>query len=188
MDQERFSDFIKEVLNSFDFDWFVTLGHNPATARKVDEWRREPPLTAAEAYWEDIWAETDPDGRQWKKPKTSRTVEESLDKWLDWVCGPPDSEGRRSLDYLWLEERRGRGEVRFHVLVARYGDGEHPQELFLWKDLSGGWAFTRQLDERIGGLIGYFVMREGCLLELNCGAFREQRSASDFIPWNSTRY
>jgi hypothetical protein len=177
MEQERFSDFIKEVLNSFDFDWFVTLGHNPATARKVDESR---------SYWEGIWAETDPDGRHWKK--TSWTVEESFDEWLDWACGPPDSRGRRSLDYVWLGERRGRGEVRFHVLIARCGDGEYRGLLHHWQHLSGGWAFTRQLDERIGGLIGYLVMREGCLLELNCGAFREQRSASDFIPWNSTRY
>jgi hypothetical protein len=177
MGEERFSDFIKEVLNSFDFDWFVTLGHNPATARKADEWRR---------YWEDIWSETDPDRRHWKK--TSWTVEESFDQWLNEFCGWPDSAGRRSQDYLWLEERRARGEVRFHVLVARYGEGEHPEELLRWRETSGGWAFQRELDERIGGLLGYLVMLRGCSLELNCGAFQGQRSASDFIPWNSTRY
>jgi len=175
--EERFSDFIKEVLDSSPFDWFVTLGHNPATARKVDESRR---------YWEDIWAETDPDRRHWKK--TVWTVEESIDIWLDEVCGWPDSSGRRSLDYFWLEERRVRGEVRFHVLVARYGQREHAQELLRWRELSGGWAFTRELDERIGGLLGYLVMRAGCTLELSCGEFLGQRSASDFIPWNPKSY
>jgi hypothetical protein len=168
--EENFFDFIEEVLNSGNFNWLVTLGFIPA---------RLPPVSRLTRYWEGIWEICDPDQRYWRRKPGD--VWDCWGVWLDEIeVGPPAGPGVR--DYIWLYERRLHGESRIHVLISDWQGFEDMWEL-RWKEISGGWAFTRDLDERIRGLLGYLVMRVGCPLELHCGGFRGRRTASDFRPW-----
>jgi len=173
---ESFSGFIKEVLGSFNFDWYVKLGYDPARCQPVSESRK---------LWESIWAVTDPDGHGgWTK--TPPTAWHCFDQWIDEIqIGRPHGPGVR--DYLWLEERQFPGQVIFHVLIADWNGFSDTWE-FRWKEISNGWAKTRELDERTGGLLSYLVMKAGCVLELNCGGIWGRYSDKDFKPWNPTRY
>lgn len=47
----------------------------------------------------------------------------------------------------------------------------------LWQQMSGGIAFQRQIDERIGGLLRQFVLKRNCILETGDG---ERYDAQEF--------
>ncbi len=177
MEEKNFLNFIEEVVNSNNFNWFVTLGYVPERHRKPGAW---------EKLWESIRAETDPDCREgWKK--IPATAQECLEQWIQEIQVGPGPGGPGIRDYLWLEEYRRDGKILFHVLVADWRGFEDTWER-RWRDISGGWARTRELDDRINGLLGYFVMRAGCVLRLNCGEFRGRFHATDFRPWKKKSY
>ena len=174
MHEENFSDFIKEVLGSCNFNWHVKLGFVRSRHPRVSEERKK---------WESVWAVSDPDGHEgWTKiPDTGW---DCFQQWLDEIQSePPRGAGVRN--YLWLEECQRDGDVTYHVLVADWDDSWTYEWEQRWKEISHGWAKTRELDERIGGLLGYLVMREGCVLELNCPGFQGHYSAQDFRPWRA---
>ncbi len=172
MEERIFLTFIEEVMNSNNFNWFVTLGYVPERHQKP---------SACLMHWESIWAETDPDCRErWKR--TPATAEECLEQWFEEVKRGPGPNGSGIRDYLWLEENRRDGKILFHVLLANWQGYEDAWEQ-RWREISGGWARTRSLDGRINGLLGHFVMRAGCALNLNCGEFRGRLTAGDFRPW-----
>jgi hypothetical protein len=170
---ENIIDFLKEVLSSSNFNWYVKLGFVPE--------RHHPPSESTK-MWESIWEATDPEGHGgWTK--TPRDAWECLEKWLDEIQIGPGPHGPGVRNYIWLEERRSEGQVVFHVLIANWNGFSDAWE-YRWKEISGGWTKTRELDERTGGLLGFLVMRVGCVLELNCGRFYGRYSAQDFRPWN----
>jgi hypothetical protein len=176
IEEERFSGFIKEVLESCNFNWYVKLGFVPERHPSVSEWRR---------HWESIWAVSDPDRQNWTK--TPDTAWDCFHQWLDEIQIGPGFQGPGVRNYLWLEERRSPGQVIFHVLIADWNGFSDAWEL-RWKEISHGWAKTRELDERTGGLLGYLVMRAGCALELNCGGFSGRYTAGDFRPWTERNF
>lgn len=169
-EQENFFDFIEEVLDSADFNGYMVLDYYPERIKPVD------PETK---HWEEIWAETDPSQKHWKKALTS--ADECFAEWLWAVEGsPPVGAGVR--DYLCLRERRPGGSIRFHVLIANW-EGDEYTWAYRWEEISRGWAFSREIGERIGGLLGYLVMRAGCSLEVECRGFpRRLYRAADFRP------
>lgn len=173
---ENISSFIKEVLESCNFNWYVKLGFVP---------ERHPSVSESTKLWESIWTLTDPDGHGgWTK--TPATALDCFDQWIDEIqIGRPCGPGVRN--YLWLEECQSEGRVVFHVLVADWNGFSDAGEL-RWKEISNGWAKTRELDERTGGLLAYLVMRVGCALELNCGGVPGRYSAQDFRQWNPKTY
>jgi hypothetical protein len=170
---ESITGFLREVLSSYNFNWYVKLGFVPA--------RHHPPSELTK-FWESVWEATDPEGHGgWST--IPGNAWECFEKWLDEIqVGRPHGPGVRN--YLWLEERRRDGQVVFHVLIADwngFADGwEHR-----WKEISNGWAKTRDPDERTGGLLGFLVMRVGCVLELNCGQCYGRYSSRDFRPWKT---
>lgn len=170
METENFMPYITEVLDSAGFDWFVTLGYDPS---------KQPSTSEVIKKWQQIWEETDPDCHEgWEKPPL--TARECLDQWLrdlDVSAGGP-----RAISYLVVEETRARGVILFHVLVAGWF-GSQEQWIWRWREISHGWAFTRQLDDRVAGLLGHFVMRVGYTLEVRSGEFRGSYNAKDFKPW-----
>ena len=173
---EPFSPFIREVLHSCNFDWYVKLGFDPEKHPRVTELTKE---------WESIWEATDPnhDGGWTKTPDTAF---DCIEQWLDEIQAPgPCGPGVR--DYFWLEERRLGGQRVFHILVANWNGFSDSWEQ-RWKQISHGWAKTRELDERTAGLLGYLVMRQACVLNLNCGDFKGRYIAEDFRPWNAKSY
>jgi hypothetical protein len=168
--------FLQEVLTSCNFNWYVKLGF-------VRE-RHHPPSDSTK-LWESVWQATDPEGDGgWAK--APRDAWECFNQWLDEIqIRGPHGPGVRN--YLWLEESRSGGQVVFHVLIADWSGFEDAWE-YRWKEISNGWAKTRPLDERTGGLLGFLVMRLGCVLKLNCGQFYGEYCAQDFRPWKPKSY
>ena len=168
---ESISSFIKELLNSCNFNWYVKLGFVP---------ERHPSVSESRKLWESVWAVSDPDGHAgWTK--TPDTAWDCFEQWLDEIqIGRPGGPGVRN--YLWLEECQGDGKVTFHVLVADWNGFSDAWEL-RWREISNGWAKTREMDDRTAGLLGFLVMKTGCILEVNCGGLPGRYSAQDFRPW-----
>jgi hypothetical protein len=82
-----------------------------------------------------------------------------------------------------IEERAMKRDFLFHILLGGCDWGvwdlkDHWSPL--WKRMSGGVAFPREIDERIGGLLCHLVIRRNCTLELGNGA---RYNASDFAEW-----
>jgi hypothetical protein len=129
-----------------------------------------------------------PERRGQASATPSSTAEECLCQWLNEARRGPGPLGPGIRDYLWVEEYRRDGSVLFHVLVADFQGFEDAWEQ-RWKEISGGWARTRSLDKPINGLLGYFVMRARCGLQLNCGRrFQGRFFATDFRPWEKKGY
>jgi hypothetical protein len=171
---ENFSDFIKEVLGSCNFNWHVKLGFVRSRHPRVSEERKQ---------WESVWAFSDPDRHEgWTKmPDTGW---DCVQQWLDKIqMKPPRGAGIRN--YLWLGESQSGGDATFHVLVADWDDSWTSEWESRWKEISHGWAKTRELDNPIGGLLGHLVMRVGCVLELNCAGFQGHYYPQDFRPWRA---
>ena len=123
-EQKHFGQFIEEVMDAHNFDWFVTLHYFPG--------------------------------------RMAKSADACLQLWLKEIQAKPDS-GPGVTDYLYLEEYRRDGKTLFHVLIADWNGFQDAWE-WRWKEISGGWACTRELDDRIKGFIGHFVMRAGCVL------------------------
>jgi hypothetical protein len=177
MDDEKqpFIPFIKELFESRNFNWHVTLKFAPERFR---------PPSKEQLKWEEIWDETDPDREEGWVP-TPRTAQECFEQWLRCMRGPsPVGYGVEGC--IWLQEVQEGGKISFHVLIADWeadwGSDSH-QSRELWHDISGGWSSTRTVDERLIGLFGHLVMREHCSLTVHCGQSERRYSNEDFIPW-----
>jgi hypothetical protein len=174
MDQQNFFDFMNPILDPYRFNWswFVLLGFVPHRFRGPD---------ASRLLWESIWEFTDPQHREgWTRMPASAS--ECLERWLA-DMGPEGACGLNVRNYIWLEEQRYDGD-RFHVLIDNFNGSENTWE-YLWKEISGGWALTRQIDRErgLGGLLGHFVMRAGFPMVVNCGEFSGRYTQEDFRPW-----
>jgi hypothetical protein len=174
---ENILGFIAEVLSSCNFNWYVKLGFVPSRHRGVSE---------STNLWESVWEATDP-GRRGGWTRTPVTAWDCLEQWLNEIQIGPGFYGPGVRDYVWLEECQGEGRVVFHVLIANWSGFSDAWEV-RWKEISNGWAKTREVDDRTGGLLGYLVMRVGCVLEVNCGGVPGRYSARDFRPWNPKTY
>src|ERR1700691_3564525 len=169
MHEENFSDFIKEVLESCNFNWHVKLGFVRSRHPRVSEERKQ---------WESVWALTDPDRREgWTKAPD--TAWDCFEQWIDEI----HSAGVRN--YLWLGESQSGGDATSRVLVADWDDSWTSEWESRWKEISHGWAKTRELDDRIGGLLGHLVMRARCVLGFNCAGFQGHYYAQEFRPWGA---
>lgn len=164
MCEEKFIDFIESIFEGLNFDWRALLGFIPARCPKVSEWRR---------HWESIWKLTDPEQINWKK--SPETAWECLEGWLE-------ETGVSGMDYLCIEEPRANGDVRYHVIVDDRG-WVQTDALDVWKRISGGWAFPQPCGDKLKGLIGNKVMREGCTLFVKRRGERRQYTSEDFHPW-----
>ena len=78
----------------------------------------------------------------------------------------------------------------FHVLLGGCELNEYDLESEWgprWNELSGGKAFMREINERVGGLLRYFVFKERCVMEVDCGEVQDRFMAEnfeDFEEWN----
>jgi hypothetical protein len=165
MHEENFVDFTSEILERGQFRSFGTLVFLSSRFR---------PPKATSKYWEEIW-EGDPDRRDRnKKPSTAWGC---VEQWIGDIGAQ---------EYLCMHESRGDG-TRYHMLVDDFGAFEDTP-CYRWKEISGGWALDRQLDGRIGRLIGHMVMRKGYPLTVRCGRFSGHYTKEDFRPWRVESY
>ena len=76
-----------------------------------------------------------------------------------------------------IENRPSSGDSMFHMLLRGCdwdpGDFGHCRAR-RWHEISGGKAFEKELDERIGGLLWHFVAKKGLLLELDGERYSKQ--------------
>jgi hypothetical protein len=164
MCEENFSDFIESIFENRNFDWRALLGFVPERGPVVSKERR---------YWESLWELSDPEQVNWKR--SPETAWECFERWLE------DS-GISGIDYLCIEERRASGHVRFHLMIDdRYMDPT--SALPIWNRISGGWAYPQACGDKLKGLIGNKVMREGCTLYVNRDGERRRYTSEDFRPW-----
>jgi hypothetical protein len=164
MNNQTFNQFLDQVLQDHDLDLLFTLGYVPARHKGPSAFRRE---------WEETWRLTDPDHLGgWKK--TPATAGECFRELL--------AAGLSDQNYLYFDERRSHGEVRFHMFTQRWNTV--PEDLKReWKEICGGWAFYKELDYRgPRGLIGHFL-KAGHLMVMHYGEFQGEYTATDFLQW-----
>lgn len=168
MEQQSFSRFIQPILNSGSFNFYLKLGYVRAKHKVSAERRR----------WEEIWETTDPEHLDWEKEEPL-TPHECLDNLLSTFIWSPDNE------CLILEEDRANGDMVFHLFGKDSYARSLDEAIWCWKDFSGGWAFPQRFStDRIGGLLGYMVMKVGCVLRVRIWDFYGKYTQEDFFPWN----
>jgi hypothetical protein len=165
MYEENFVDFTSMILERGQFRSFGTLVFLSSKFR---------PPSASRKFWEEVW-EGDPDRRDRNKMPCSAW--ECVEQWIADIGVQ---------EYLCVHESRGDG-TRYHMLVDDFGAFDDTSR-DRWKEISGGWAVERQLDDRIGRLIGHMVMRSGYPLTVRCGRFSGHYTQEDFRPWRVKTY
>ena len=166
-EEKNFIKFISGITESRNFNLFVTLGYCPKKQ-------------TARLEWDGLSEEPQPvtPGVRWIK--TSLTNGE-IERWL------ADCRYHGMGDYLYVQEWRNRewqkkpDVVLYHLLTE--WDGPTAGVTGHWDNLSGGWSRLRELDGRINGFFGYFVMRLGCGLHVNCYPITGRYDQSEFWPW-----
>ena len=175
----RFKPFIDDLLLE-GFDSFVTLyfpGPRPSW-EYATEW---------ELIRESIRDFTDEKRRAARQRRLDRALG-SHERWLAEVREKAPSANTRYISVI--EDRAGKRDVMFHVLLGGCELNEYDLESEWgprWNELSGGKAFMREINERVGGLLRYFVFKERCVMEVDCGEVQDRFMAEnfeDFEEWN----
>jgi hypothetical protein len=157
----RFKEFLDSVL-SVEFDHFVTL-------RYFGPDQRFRYASTVELLRERLKVLKSIE-RQFAR---YRTFGQGMDRVEEWLAQIKKVYGEDRFRYLKImENRRSHQDFLFHVLV---GGCEWDEAAFkehwgpLWRDISGGTSFEREIDERTRGLIWHLVFKADCLLETNDG-------------------
>jgi hypothetical protein len=171
----EFKPFIDDLLSQ-GFESFVTLyfpGPRPSW-EYASEWQ-----CLKEAI-RDLTDET----RRAARQKRISHAQGCYEHWLGEVKEQAVTEDTRHITVI--EVRTGKRDFLFHVLLGgcdldEYNLAGHwgPR----WKEISGGKAFMRKMDERIGGLLRYFVFKANRVLDVDCGRVRGRFTAEDFEEW-----
>lgn len=156
----RLSSFIKEQLSE-GYDEFVTL-YYPGPKKP---WEYESERELFIASLRDRINEEAQEARL-RRFAIAQTCQE---RWLREIR-------KRALPqfrYLTLtEDRTSKRDFMFHLLLADSDWGlwdfnDHLKPL--WKQMSGGTAFQKQIDQRLGGFLWNCVMKRGCAVEVSDG-------------------
>lgn len=120
---------------------------------------------------------------KWRTESAKRfdRAQKNQRRWLDEVR----KNGSSNFDYLMvIENRPSYQNCLFHILFrgCDWDEGDFDNWWARrWNEISGGKAFKRKLDERIAGLIRYFVAEKNLLLELDGDRYRKE----DFDEWKT---
>lgn len=176
----RFKSFIDDLLLQ-GFESFVTLyfpGPRPS-------WDYANDWELLRDGWRDITDEK-------RRAATQRRLDRALgshERWLAEVRAKASSANTRYISVI--ERRASKRDVMFHVLLGgcdwdeyRLRDWWGPR----WSELSGGKAFMREIDERVGGLLRHFVFKARCVLEVDCGRVQGRFIAEHFEDQEWNRY
>jgi hypothetical protein len=121
--------------------------------------------------------------KKWRTESAKRfnRAQKNQRRWLDEVR----ENGSPNFGYLMIIENRPSYEdCLFHILLrgCDWEEGDFGNWWARrWNEISGGKAFDKKLDERIRGLIRYFVAEKGLLLELDGERYRKE----DFDEWKT---
>jgi hypothetical protein len=168
----RFKSFIDDLLLQ-GFESFVTLyfpGPRPSW-EYASEW---------ELLREGLRDITDEKRRAARQRRFDR-AQGCHERWLAEVRARAPSDDTRYISVI--EDRASKRDVMFHVLLGGCDLGEYDlngEWSPRWNELSGGKAFMREIDERIGGLLRYFVFKKYCPLEVACGTVQGRFIAEQF--------
>ena len=168
----RFKSFIDDLLLQ-GFESFVTLyfpGPRPS-------WE----YASEREFFREAMLDISNERRRAARRKRFDRAQGCHERWLAEVRERAPSDNTR---YISIIESRGfKRDFMFHVLLGGCDLGEYelngrwgPR----WNELSGGKAFMREMDERIGGLLRYFVFKKYCPLEVDCGSVQGRFAQEDF--------
>ena len=175
----RFEPFIGDLLSQ-GFESFVTLyfpGPRPSWDY-ANEW---------ELLREGLRDITDEKRRAARQRRLDRALG-SHERWLAEVREKAPSANTRYISVI--ERRASKRDCMFHVLLGGCDLDEYELNGWWgprWKELSGGKAFMREINERVGGLLGYFVFKARCVIEVDCGRVQGRFLAEhfeDLEEWN----
>jgi hypothetical protein len=170
-----FKEFIDEALSE-GFDKFVTLYYPRPTHLKDATW--------AELMRERLKAIADAEAGAAHYRRFGEGMD-CVDEWLDEVKKSANEEQFRYLKLM--EDQTRTQDFAFHILL---GGCDWNQFEFnghwkpLWREISGGGAYERKIDPRIGGLIRHILFNTNCILETNDG---KRYRADDFEEWNKAK-
>src|SRR5260370_36366166 len=141
MEKLRFGPFIDELLEN-TFDWFITLIYwSPHTFK--DERERE-----RLRYWEAL---TD-DGRA-ERARREREFFRCYRHWLENIKRQSCS---GNFEYVQFFERQVNGRFCMHFLARNVGIFDIESCLRNWAEIAKGRGYSRDVNERLGGLLAYF--------------------------------
>jgi hypothetical protein len=176
MNQTNFKPFIDDLLSQ-GFEQFVTLyfpGPRPL-------WTYENDLELLKEALRDLTDET----RRAARRRLFDRAQTCHERWLAEVEREAPLTHIRQITVI--ESRAGRRDFMFHALLGGCDWGEvdfDDKWAPRWNEISGGKAFIRQIDGRIGGLLRHFVFKKNCVLDINCGSVHGRFTAEDFEKRN----
>jgi hypothetical protein len=156
------------------FDEFVTL-YFPGP-KKPWEYRNERELMMA-----SLRDRTDENSREARRRRFD-LAQTCQRRWLTKIRKHASPQFR----YLMvIEDRTSRRDFMFHLLLGAcdwgpwdFNDHWGP----LWKQMSGGIASKKQIDERIGGLLWHFIMKKDCVFESGDGTRYSKGAFEEWKP------
>lgn len=170
MEKRKFGDFINEVLSE-GYDWFFDLYYPSPT-----EGEHDPELL-----------------KLWENPRDTKEGREAIERKTthriqcvnDWMGELMVHAGKQEYRFIKVTELRRDFSCRYYILLggcrsSGINDRDWHQR---WREMSGGYAYERELDERIGGLLHFFVMRLGCPIEIGEVESSRIYDASEFYRW-----
>jgi len=172
MHYESFKELIDWQL-SRNFDEFVTLYH--PGPKKPWEYASEREFTLAVL--------NDRYGFQAGLARLHR-FGRAQDRQAAWLAKVKAYAGEAFRYLMVIEDRKWKRDFQFHILLRGCDSLDLDNYFFnLWKEMSGGIAFRRQMDERIRGLLWHLVIKRNCFLELDNG---DRYSGEEFEEWEGS--
>jgi hypothetical protein len=160
------------------FDEFVTL-YFPGPKKHLEgktEWQ----------IWVAYWNERDDEKACAARSRRYELARTCQRRWLREVRKVALPQFR----YLMvIENRQIKKDLMFHLLLANCdwgpSDFENDWKL-LWNEMTGGTAYRKEIDERLGGFIWNSVVKRDCVLEVNHdGAHYWKQLFEEWEPkWN----
>jgi len=170
MGQKSFSEFVKEILEP-SYDWYVKLFY-PAPTEGHDD----PEFLQ---FWKK--ARFTPEGRAALERRNEKKAK-CIRNWIGEIMLHAGTQGFR---YIKITEDQSDFSSYYHVLFGGCSTAGLTDRDWLkrWKEMSGGSAYERNLDDRIGGLLTHLVMKQENNIEVYLGDTKATYTKDDFRQW-----
>jgi len=110
------------------------------------------------------------------------------DAFIQWRQEIEWDEGLAELDYVLVKELRENGEWQWHVLLPDVSTSRRRYLRYVWRQLSAGRTWEREIKPDVERLFHYFVYRRGLPIECSVGGqFKEWLGREEEESWERYR-